>query len=579
MCTQGKPCSCGYTPEQCAIHCTSSSSARNQYTSGYVLPVRYDTDGDYVVYELPADGSEQQYAQRMRRQASDVSDTASKMTTAITDLVGKMRSSISSDSNIKARFNEGVERIRNRMSSLKPSSDSNNDDGEGAQVGASLKFDDLKEGFKNGAEAVVKKIKDLTTKVSTRRRREATTQPGKMPVLRVKEYESNRGKNDDYSKYLTQSRVELPSNDKKEWNDQKESNDKETVCHQCGSKVTESVCRRCGSHQPQYIEYIQGKAVSYYPGAVRSESNEKTNSKERRYVYDRLGQKYLVNNDKLRLITPHQYESMVSDQPDYSGLAAIMNEKKEVIREMNPVPGRVMNKPDQLAIDALALIRDMSLRSAAAAAENHHRNNNNRENKQEKRSADQNKWQHEYQQKTENRGAANTATTTTTPNAEQKWNNDRSSSSSSSWSTPPRSMYQVVPMQYGGRDGKLVVKVYSSSTAKPDQTNPVYQKYNDERRSGPSASGSEYIAPSANSELTTPSTKSSETYKKPEESWKVHKTSVQSSDSDASKPIVRKFTKNNKEYEILSFQDYKKDSSDEDVRHILEHLHGKQLRW
>ncbi|XP_031638282.1 uncharacterized protein LOC116350584 [Contarinia nasturtii] len=533
QCQQGKPCSCGYSPEQCAMHCSSSSSpsSRNLYSSGYVLPVRYDNDGDYVVYELPQDGSEQQYAQRIRRQAT--ADTVSGMTKSITGMIENIKSAIqsrSSDSNLQGDLKDRFTQFKTRLQSR-----SNNDDGE-SSVGSSLgsigaeKFDSLKKTLKDGAGKVAQIFKEVTSKVNTRRRRQiasttstssssgttTSTTLGKVPVLRVKEYESGRGKSDEYLKYSTQSRVELPSSDKRKW-DTKET-EKATHCHQCGSSVTESVCKQCGSHQPQYIEYVQGKAVSYYPGAVRSESGEKPTN-ERRYIYDRYGHKYLENNGNLRLITPQQYdEAIVRDQPNFPGLADILNSKKDVIREMNPVPGRVMAQPDQLAIDAMALIRDMSYRSAA-------NNNNNDQNKPEKRSTDQNKWQRQYEQKTDSRDTNRASTTTS---AARKPKNERS--------PPPRSMYQVVPMQYEGKDGKLVVQVYSS---KSDRTNPVYQKYNDERRA---------------SESTTP---------------------AKSTNTDDSKPTVRKFTKNNKDYEILSFEDYK-NTSNEDVRHILEHLHGKQ---
>lgn len=65
----------------------------------------------------------------------------------------------------------------------------------------------------------------------------------------------------------------------------------------------------------------------------------------------------------LRLITPQQYdEAVVGDQPNFPGLTAILTQNREVIRQMNPVPGRIMAKPDRLAIDAIDLICDMSLR-------------------------------------------------------------------------------------------------------------------------------------------------------------------------------------------------------------------------
>lgn len=357
-------------------------------------------------------------------------------------------------------------------------------------------FNQFADPFVQHATKLVEGFKQ-TFAVPTRRRRDTDV---RMPMLRVKEYEGGRDKSDkrseDYSKYLTASRVELKPSEKQEWN-MKEA-EKATQCHSCGTKLTESTCKRCGTYQPQYVEYIEGKPVSYYPGAVQAESTE-TPTAEPRYIYDRYGHRYLENsnNGNLRLVAPQyndQYqEAIVADQPspyyasqpDYAGVADILNRNREVIAQMNRTPGRLLPQPADYASGAIDLIRDLS-----------------RQTPIEKRETD------EKEQKTEQRMTT-------------EWKKDVR--------PLPRSMYQIVPMKYEGKEGKLAVKVYSS-TKNSDKTKP--------------------------SETTTTETESNNT-------------------NERSEPTVRKFTKNNKQFEILSFDDYKS-TSDEEIRGVLDHLHGKQ---
>lgn len=79
-------------------------------------------------------------------------------------------------------------------------------------------------------------------------------------------------------------------------------------CHKYGSQLSDSVCRSCGEKRPQYIEYIQGKAVAYYPGMKRKTS--KKSSTQKRYIFDRYGHKYLESKGNLRLLKPQQQKEV-----------------------------------------------------------------------------------------------------------------------------------------------------------------------------------------------------------------------------------------------------------------------------
>lgn len=460
-CKADKPCSCGYSPEQCTVHCSKT----RPYDSGYVLPVRYDNNGgDYVVYELPQDASAQQLS-RAVRQTNTPSD-------AILDLFSR-------DSPFKA----AVDRIRDRVSKLRFN------DASESTLGSTLDTSALRNRFTDR----ISSIADFFTQnfalppLPTRRRREAPTTESerrelmdkRIPMLRVKEYEPNHGNYDDLSKYTSTSRVKLPKTDDQQKTLSEKESDGTKHCHECGTKLSNSVCTRCGSHQSQYVEYSTGKPLPFYPGA-RSVAQPTVESRSSpQYIFDRYGHKYIENNGNLRLIVPQQHqEAMVGDQPDFAGLADILNGNQGIIRQLNPVPGRVMPEPMDIATDAISLVHDLANREP------------------EKRST-------KYE-----RAAA-------TEESDNKKKSERHF---------PRSMYQVVPMSYEGKDGKLVVKVYSS---KSDKANTI-------------------------STATTDAT-----------------------DAEKLKPTVHMFNKDNKQFEILSFEDYK-NSSNEDIRQVLEHLHGKQ---
>lgn len=452
-CKPENPCTCGYSPAPYAAPNTDRS-APYDYNAGYVLPVQYDNGGDFVVYEFP---EQQAYSNRRTRQVLAPDSPLTPLHERISALINSDRIRAASDA-----IRQGLSRLT---------------DGREERVGSSLDVSSLKDHFstiadKIGSHAtgIVSQIKDISQSFAGAQRgkrdvngqEERRDNDKRMPMLRVDEYTEASVEKSRPSEYSPNSRVQL------------KAADKATQCHKCGTKLTDSVCKRCGEYQPQYVEYIEGKPVSYYPGATQAKKNEQS-TEAPRYIYDRYGHRYIESNGNLRLIAPQYQEAIVGDQPNFAGLADILNQNQEVIHALNQHPGRLMPEPVDLIQDGIQIVRGLARRDVEpyrVAA------------KQPEKS--------------------------------------------------PRTMYQVVPMKYDGQDGKLVVKVYS---AKNDQTKSEERKSADE-------------------------------------------TSKTRSDADAnmtekSKPTIKKFTKNHRDYEIISFNDYK-GNSDEDIRQVLDYIHGQK---
>lgn len=531
-CRQGNPCTCGYSPEQCAQHCTG------RHNHAYILPVRYDNGGDFSVYELPANGGN---LQRTVRQApmpmgpvpmgpmpmgpmpmgpmamgqmpmnpiatlasnlAQLSPLSALLAGSSGPSVGSTAAESSGASSSIAPFGDRIRAatsaLRERMSTFAAGSSGSENLGStlGSTVSQSIdSVSALRDRFAALADPLVSRIRDMASSVRSKRDLSGI----RMPMLRVKEHDASSGSN-RYTRYLN-SRVELktPATQEKELKEM----EKATHCHSCGSKLTDSTCNRCGVYQPQYVEYVEGKPVSYYPGAVSEKKNDEKKSDEDRmprYIFDRYGHRYLENDGNLRLIAPQYQEAVVSDQPDFAGLANILSENRQIMDDLNRNGGRLLPQPMDLVSDFTKLIRDMGRARNADA---------DRENRHEKRST----------------------------HAVEKQPIEKKDEK-----TTPRSMYQVVPMQYDGQDGKLVVRVYDD---KNDKTKTDEVKTEDVQ------------------------SKDEQTPKTPITENKEEKTSTKEM------PIVRKFNRHNKEFEILSFDDYKT-SSDEDIRRVIEHLHGKQ---
>lgn len=442
--------------------------------NAYVLPVRYNNGGDYVVYELPQE-QQPRYLHRVARQApSDIAPaplpqpTQTIDPTAMTERFQKVAAVIREHANRFISNNSGDQRVGSILgSTLGATFDSKLGSTNNAEQSGSRTVDvsAIKERFSSLAEPIVGIINKSFATVGRSKRdtmdaeRRTSEQGMTMPVLRVKEYNPSNEQT-RYSKYMSRNmgRVELqtPEHHAKDIKEMESA----SKCHSCGSKLMSSVCSHCGTYQPQYIQYIEGKQVPFYPGAVQENQQQpQVNGAEAtRYIFDRYGHKYLENNGKLRL---------VRNQPDYAGLADILNENDKVMKQINQTPGRLTAEPVSIVSDLSQLVRDLA-------------------------------------------------------------RNPRNAQSDAQ----PRSMYQIVPMQYEGKDGKLVVKIYDNKNKEMDvSTAPKVEATTEER------------------------------------------TNVM----EKTQPTVQKFVKNNKEFEVLTFTDYK-GNADDDIRRVLEHLHGQQ-QW
>lgn len=458
-CAAGNPCTCGY-------------STPINTNNAYVLPVRYNNGGDYVVYELPQE-EQSRYLHRVARQAPAAPTDAGQTPTtpdasAIAERIQQIATAFRERASRFMPANSGGEQrvgsiLGSALDSTLGATNSGDESGSRPRVNVAA----LRERISTLAEPIVGMIRESFATAARSKRDtmdvERRTNEPAMPVLRVKEYNPSNEQT-RYSKYMSRNmgRVELqtPEHHAK---DMKEM-EKCSHCHSCGTKLTNSMCSNCGQYQPQYIQYIEGKQVPFYPGAVQENQQQTTvnGAEATRFIFDRYGHKYLENNGKLRL---------VRSQPDYAGLASILNENDKVMKQINPSPGRLLEQPVNVVSDLSQLVRDMA---------RYPRNPRN---------------------------AASDAT--------------------------PRSMYQVVPMQYDGKDGKLIVKIYDNENKGMD------------------------VATTQTAATTTED---------------------RTNEMEKTQPAVKKFVKNNKEFEILTFNDYKGTDGDDDIRRVLEHLHGKQ-QW
>lgn len=331
----------------------------------------------------------------------------------------------------------------------------------------------------------------------------------KYPILKVKE-SSIPCETIKNLRELSKTRVELQSPETLQYMPELASNIYETEkcphCHNCGSQLSDSICRSCGEKQPQYIEYVNGKAVSYQPGPEQ-ETYEKAPT-EKRYIFDRYGQKYLENKGNLRLVAPQpqqqQREEVVGgSRPDYDGLAYIFRRNKEVMDDLNGLqdPTRIVPRPLELIRDGLEYIHDLSRRNAD------YRNMKMKDSKFE------NKMSGEKDEKT------------VSENESQK----------STANKLPSSMYQIVPMNVNGHDGKLFVKVYSAKNA---------------------------AKKSAETDL--------ENKTKVEEK---QTTAEVSGDKDKMKPVIKKLCKDDKEFQVVTFDESPANSAEE-IDQILKNLYG-----
>lgn len=378
------------------------------------------------------------------------------------------------------------------------------------------------EGFKLNFALPVRERRSVDDDEEKRRRSENDK---KIPVLRVKERPSTC-KTIENLKRLSESRVSLRAPESIQYlpelaSTQSEDSEEWKHCHSCGSQLNDSVCRSCGAHQPQYVEYIEGRPVSFYPGAMREERPEESSPEKRvpRYIYDRYGHRYLENNGNLRLIAPeYGQEAMVGEPQGFDTLKQIVEENKEVIEQLNRNgPNRMLPQPVDFAQDAIHFMHELARRDVE---------NNRTEDKQT----------------TESKKAVDEPKADKEPKVNPK---SMGKHAKDTRKQKPKSMYQILPMKYDGHDGKMVVKVYSAKDNSWKTDDDALKRDDDTKKS------------EWQPELTEQS----------QEQWSHSDT------ADRSKPTVNKFNKNNKEYEILTFDHYS-GNSEEEIQQILDHLHG-----
>lgn len=192
---------------------------------------------------------------------------------------------------------------------------------------------------------------------------------------------------------------------------------------------------------PQYVEYVDGEAVSYKlrtadenPQRTSMDMSQKLGGS--RVVFDRYGHRYFENNGNLRLVVPQYQEAIVGAQPNFAGLADILNQNREVIEELNPLadPTRLVPMPTEVAADGIDLIRDIARRSADYQT-------NVRDSKKELK-----KKKKYYNDRADQQSQV----TMNEDNSKLELNET------------PKSIYQMLPMNVDDHEGKLLVRVYSN---------------------------------------------------------------------------------------------------------------------
>lgn len=556
-------CTCKYLSGICPIH---GSSHKSHEKHGYVLPVRYETES----YDNPRSRRSSGFLGRFNREApwdKHIDHWVSATSTAaknIKEHFGKLGSAapkidfkehIDTFASkfhpiIKERFAKyaevfNVASVRDKFSKkldkyrvLATNSDSQNNqqannDNQRSDSNQFNRFsqnfdqqvDSNRENDNQQSDAPVRSSNSDDRQSDDRqsnsdapyRKRRSIDEPAqqndnrKYPILKVKE-SSIPCETIKNLKELSKTRVELQSPETLQYMPELASNIYETEkcshCHNCGSQLSDSICRSCGEKQPQYIEYVNGKAVSYQPRSEQ-ESYEKAPT-EKRYIFDRYGQKYLESKGNLRLVAPQpqqqqqqREEVLGGSRPDYDGLAYIFRRNQEVMEDLNGLPDstRIVPRPLDLIRDGIEYIHDLA------------RRNVDYRNMKMKDSKFESKMSGEKDEKTVSEDESQKSTAKKLPS----------------------SMYQIVPMNVNGRDGKLFVKVYSAKNA---------------------------AKKSADTDL--------ENKTKVEEK---QTTAEVSGDSDKMKPVIKKLCKDDKEFQVVTFNESPANSAEE-IDQILKNLYG-----
>lgn len=224
--------------------------------------------------------------------------------------------------------------------------------------------------------------------------------------------------------------------------------------------------------QPQYVEYINGQPVTYEPR--KSAANEEKSASDvregpaARVVFDRYGHRYFENNGNLRLVTPQYQEAVVGAQPNFAGLADILNQNREVLDELNPMlePNRMVPQPTEIAERGIDLVRDMIHPNRDMFRENREMVRQNRDMVRQIR--DNAKAELKKKKKF----------------AEKKSQVKAEDDSKIELNEAPKSIYQMFPMNVDDNEGKLLVRVYSAKDSKDGQL-PSDADHTGEKRPSP----------------------------------------------------------------------------------------------
>lgn len=127
---------------------------------------------------------------------------------------------------------------------------------------------------------------------------------------------------------------------------------------------------------PQYIEFVNGQASAFSPISGRAAAAAVPPlAPSPRYIFDRLGHRYLEHEGNLKLLAPPHIDAGPIIGSAYDGgyrpvnfnqLENILDHNSEFIDATNQAdPGHLLQDPVELVMDALSFINDITTRGSA----------------------------------------------------------------------------------------------------------------------------------------------------------------------------------------------------------------------
>lgn len=307
-------------------------------------------------------------------------------------------------------------------------------------------------------------------------------------------------------------------------------------CAECEMRRNSDPCRICGSSssyhpgQSQYFEYVQGQPISYIPGLQNQQPQQfeqESAQPQARYVYDRHGHKYLESNGNLRLIAPtyHMQQQTTPDvlvgQTNIDAFSNILAHNQDFMGQTNHNrPGRLLEEPVKIVRDGIHFLRDI--------------------------------MQNANPIRSDTDGDTGSDEDLGTPHTEYR---------SKKHVSQGKSMYQIVPIKHGDRDGSLVVKIHPIKGQKPTKMNKfTAADLNDVKSSGDN--GDKHLESLMRHE-NVPNVSDED----------VIESQTNAPTANAQTPRLTKTIHNNKKYEILTIDgDFAAVESAEEVEHILKYI-------